>query len=308
MDLWGFGGAMRAVQSRLLASGGLIGRRAENPGMNNKKAEPPPIWADDMHNWIDYLTAGGLSPDTLRCRRYKLTRLARDLPDGPRKVTGEQIVRLFASHDWKPETRKAYRNTLSSFFQWLTRTGRRGDDPMQDVPKVRKPHAHPRPCLDRHIVAAMQQATPTERVMLRLAAECGLRRSEIARLHSDDVMADLVGKSLVIRGKGDRQRLVPCPDDLADIVAGAAGYVFPGRWDGHVEASYVSRHISNLLPDGWGPHSLRHRYATVTYAATHDLILVSQLLGHASVETTQVYVALPSERLREGMEAVRLAV
>lgn len=76
---------------------------------------------------------------------------------------------------------------------------------------------------------------------------------------------------------------------------------------GHVEESYVGKHISRLLPDGYGAHSLRHRYATTTYAATHDPYLVARLLGHASVETTQIYVAMPDERLRAGMVAVRLA-
>ncbi len=79
------------------------------------------------------------------------------------------------------------------------------------------------------------------------------------------------------------------------------------RWRGHVEKSYVSRHLTRLLPDGWGPHSLRHRYATRMYETTHDLLLVSKLLGHSSVETTQIYVAMPDSRLRVGLDAVTLA-
>ena len=66
------------------------------------------------------------------------------------------------------------------------------------------------------------------------------------------------------------------------------------------------RHISKLLPAGWGCHSLRHRYATKTYEQTHDLFLVARLLGHASVETTQIYVAMPDSRLREALDAVIL--
>lgn len=81
----------------------------------------------------------------------------------------------------------------------------------------------------------------------------------------------------------------------------------PARWRGHVEKSYVSRHLTRLLPDGWGPHSLRHRYATRMYETTHDLLLVSKLLGHSSVETTQIYVAMPDSRLRVGLDAVTLA-
>ena len=143
--------------------------------------------------------------------------------------------------------------------------------------------------------------------MLRLGAECGLRRFEIAKVHSRDVMRDLVGWSLVVVGKGDKQRIVPIGDDLALLIRSANGYLFPGRWSGHVESSYVGRHLSDLLGDGWTAHSLRHRYATTTYAVTRDLLLVSKLLGHASVETTQRYIAMPDDRLRAAVEATRLA-
>lgn len=230
------------------------------------------------------------------------------MPSGPEDVTTEQIVQTFARQQWKPETRKAYRNTISSFFRWLHKSGRRSDDPSLDVPRVKKPHAHPRPCSDRYIAAAMEMATSSERLMIRLGAECGLRRGEIARVHSDDVVADSAGRSLIVRGKGDKQRIVPLPDDLAGIIMDARGYLFPGRFSGHVEESYIGDHISRLLPDGYAAHTLRHRFATTAYAATHDLFVVAELLGHESVETTEHYVAMPDGRLREATAAVRLDV
>ena len=104
--------------------------------------------------------------------------------------------------------------------------------------------------------------------MIRLGAECGLRRGEIARVHSDDVVADSAGRSLIVRGKGDKQRIVPLPDDLAGIIMDARGYLFPGRFGGHVEESYIGDHISRLLPDGYAAHTLRHRFAT-THTPPH---------------------------------------
>lgn len=274
--------------------------------MRNKISAPVP-WRRSIEGWIDTLRAAGLSAQTIKSRRYKMAHLAALLmPSGPEDVTTEQIVQVFARQQWKPETRKAYRNTISSFFHWLHKSGRRADEPSLDVPRVKKPHAHPRPCPDQYITAAMEKATPSEKLMIRFAAECGLRRGEIARVHSDDVVADSIGRSLIVRGKGDKQRIVPMPDDLATIVMDARGYLFPGRFGGHVEESYIGDHISHLLPDGYAAHSLRHRYATATYAATHDLFLVARLLGHASVETTQVYVAMPDTRLRAGFDAVLL--
>lgn len=276
--------------------------------MRNKISAPVP-WRRSIEGWTDTLKAAGLSAQTIKSRRYKMVHLAALLmPSGPEDVTTEQIVQVFARQQWKPETRKAYRNTISSFFRWLHKSCRRSDDPSLDVPRVKKPHAHPRPCPDRYIAAAMEMATTSERLMIRLGAECGLRRGEIARVHSDDVVADSAGRSLIVRGKGDKQRIVPLPDDLACIIMDARGYLFPGRFGGHVEESYIGDHISRLLPDGYAAHTLRHRFATTAYAATHDLFVVAELLGHESVETTEHYVAMPDGRLREATAAVRLAV
>lgn len=276
--------------------------------MRNKISAPVP-WRKNIEGWTDTLKAAGLSAQTIKSRQYKMVHLAALLmPSGPKDVTTEQIVQVFARQQWKPETRKAYRNTVSSFFRWLHKSGRRSDDPSLDVPRVKKPHAHPRPCPDRYIAAAMEMATPSERLMIRLGAECGLRRGEIARVHSDDVVADSAGRSLIVRGKGDKQRIVPLPDDLAGIIMDARGYLFPGRFGGHVEESYIGDHISRLLPDGYAAHTLRHRFATTAYAATHDLFVVAELLGHESVETTEHYVAMPDGRLRAATAAVRLDV
>lgn len=275
--------------------------------MRNKISAPVP-WRKSIEGWTDTLRAAGLSAQTIKSRRYKMVHLSILLmPSGPKDVTTEQIVQAFARQQWKPETRKAYRNTISSFFRWLHKSGRRSDDPSLDVPRVKKPHAHPRPCPDRHIAAAMEKATSSEKLMIRLGAECGLRRGEIARVHSDDVVADSAGRSLIVRGKGDKQRIVPLPDDLAVVIMDARGYLFPGRFGGHVEESYIGDHISRLLPRGYAAHTLRHRFATTAYAATHDLFVVAELLGHESVETTEHYVAMPDGRLREATAAVRLA-
>lgn len=275
--------------------------------MRNKISAPVP-WRKSIEGWTDTLRAAGLSAQTIKSRRYKMVHLATLLmPSGPEDVTTEQIVQAFARQQWKPETRKAYRNTISSFFRWLHKSCRRSDDPSLDVPRVKKPHAHPRPCPDKYITAAMEKATAAEKLMIRFGAECGLRRGEIARVHSDDVVADSAGHSLIVRGKGDKQRIVPLPDDLAAIVMDANGYLFPGRFGGHVEESYIGDHISHLLPDGYAAHTLRHRFATTAYAATHDLFVVAELLGHESVETTEHYVAMPDGRLREATAAVRIA-
>lgn len=270
------------------------------------KTSAPPAWRNLMEEWRETLIAAGLSTETVKCRQYKLTHIASLLNTSPNDVTTEQIIHTCASQDWRPETRKAYRATIVSFFRWLQSSGHRADDPSAQLPSVRKPQPHPHPCPDASISRALRSARGHDAIMLRLAAECGLRRGEIARVKSDDLVRDARGWMLIVRGKGDKQRLVPLPDDLAHAIDAAHGWLLPGRWSGHVEESYVGKHLSRLLPDGYGAHSLRHRFATTVYADTSDLLVVSRLLGHASTETTERYVAMPDGRLHDAVAGVAI--
>ena len=276
--------------------------------MAKKRLQAPENWAGLIEMWLSTLKAANKSAGTIRTRENHLIRLARALQGNPLTVSGETLVSFIAAQNWKPETRKGFTNSVRGFFSWLYVSGRRGDDPARALASVKRPHPHPRPCPDYVIKAALAKATPAEKLMLRLGSEAGLRRFEIAKVSARDLMEDLTGFTLIVRGKGDVQRLVPISDGLAaDIkMQSAGGYCFPGRWTGHVEASYIGKRVTRLLGENWTCHSLRHRYATGVYAATHDILLVSTLLGHASVETTQVYVALPDARLRAAVAAVSL--
>ena len=116
--------------------------------------------------------------------------------------------------------------------------------------------------------------------MLRLAAEVGMRRSEVAVAHSRDLMEDLVERSLIVHGKGGRTRIVPIPASLGRALADLEdGYFFPGNDDGHLSPRYVGKLIRDLLPDQWTMHTLRHRFATRLYAHTRDLLGVQGMLG-----------------------------
>lgn len=97
--------------------------------MGMKRTPPPASWAEDIDDWLESLKAAGLSDETVRCRRCKMTKAARDLAKTPLEVTAEDMVHWMAAQKWKPESRKGYRNTLSSFYGWMHATGRRGDDP-----------------------------------------------------------------------------------------------------------------------------------------------------------------------------------
>lgn len=105
--------------------------------------------------------------------------------------------------------------------------------------------------------------------MIHLGAEAGLRRSEIAVVHITDLIPDLMGWSLLVHGKGGKKRIVPLNERLHQAVKVAceegAGYAFPGGVDGHLGAARVGEIITELLPAGITPHSLRHRFASTVW-------------------------------------------
>ena len=151
---------------------------------------------------------------------------------------------------------------------------------------------------------ALAQADPRAALAIRLAAQCGLRRGEIARARVEDLEQDLVGWSLRVKGKGGHVRLVPVEDGLAALIRErGAGWLFPSNHGGHLTPHHLGKIVSANLPGELTTHTLRHRCATVAYASTRDLRAVQELLGHAKPETTAIYTAVPDEAVRAAMRA-----
>ncbi|WP_245599473.1 tyrosine-type recombinase/integrase [Nakamurella lactea] len=145
----------------------------------------------------------------------------------------------------------------------------------------------------------MADAPPRVALMLRLAAEAGLRRAEVAVIQSDDLIEDLYGWSLVVHGKGDRDRVVPLPASLAaELRSHEPGFLFPGNEAGHLSPRWVGKLCTRYLPDHWTMHSLRHRFASRAYAVDRDVFTVQDLLGHVSPVTTRMYVVPPADAKR----------
>ena len=239
----------------------------------------------------------GRSPKTIELRVYQLTRFSEDHPE-LLSCSAEDIVRWLADRDWSASTRHSWRSALVVFYRWAVITGRLAASPAAILPTVRVPRRFARPTPEQVIEQAMDRAAPRVRLMIELAGRCGLRRGEIALAHSDDLVADLVGWSLIVHGKGDRDRYVPLPRDVAQRVREAGGWLFPGAIAGHLSPRRVGDLIADALPAGWTAHTLRHRFATRTYAASRDLVAVQELLGHAKPETTRLYIETPPDSLR----------
>lgn len=271
-----------------------------------QRLEPPETWKQPIADFLEFKKAGGCSELTRRTRYMQLRRFAELVAVAPEEVSLQQLTQALADAK-SQETRHNLKNCFSTFFAWLQASGTRSDNPAALLPSVRASRPHPTPCPDDYITKAFANATGDEHTMLRLASECGLRRAEIAQVQSDDVLHDVHGfYSLIVHGKGDKQRIIPLPTELAAIIESAGGYVFKGRFGSHVEASYISKHIGRLLPKGYSVHKLRHRFATTAYGQSHDMLAVSKALGHSSTEVTQRYVALPDEALRELVKAATI--
>jgi len=223
-------------------------------------------------------------------------------------------MQWFASQtQWRRETRRSYRNSVVSFFTWAHREGHLATNPAADLPSIKPDAPAPRPAPDRVWNMALLKAGPKVSLMLRLAAEAGLRRAEVAQVHTKDLREGFDGPQLLVHGKGNRERVVPITDELAELIgAGAAGHtpgerrdgwLFPGDDDGHLSARWVGRLCADAMPEGWTMHTLRHRFATRAYRGTRNLRAVQTLLGHANVGVTERYTAVDDGEVRAAMQA-----
>ena len=193
------------------------------------------------------------------------------------------------------EYQKSVLASLRLFYAWAIDEGHTIADPTRGV-KGRPVRSLPgQPCDRRKLDAALAAADPDTRLMIELGARLGLRRAEIARVHCDDVTS--CRGWLNVTGKGDKHRLVPLDDELAELIGQRSGWLFPGRFGGPMTAGNVGRRVQRA---GIKPHSLRHFAGTEAYLATRDIVLVQQVLGHASISTTQRYIGVSDDRIREG--------
>lgn len=266
----------------------------------------PPAWEAALRMFTREQRASGRSEQTIGLRNDHLSRLGRDLyPLEPFAVTFYDLVEWMAAHTWAVETRRSHRSTLRTFYAWAVEAGHVATDPAARLPKTGAGLPNPHPASETSVHFAILTATPRERTMVRLGAELGLRRVEVSRVHSRDLVEDGDAWSLLVHGKGARDRLLPLPHELATELRDLApGWAFPSPQGGHLSAQHVGKLVSRLLPEGITMHALRHRFATRAHALERDVFAVQQLLGHASPETTRRYVAISNEQLRSTVQTL----
>ena len=149
-----------------------------------------------------------------------------------------------------------------------------------------------------------------DQAVLTLLYGCGLRISEALGLQRGQ--APVAGQSLRVRGKGGRERIVPVLSAVADAVdayIAACPYfleqgepLFRGAKGGPLRPAIVQKSVRRLrsalgLDENTTPHALRHSFATHLLGKGGDLRTIQELLGHASLSTTQTYTHIDAERL-----------
>ena len=286
--------------------------------------------------WLEHLSVErGAALNTLTSYRRDLVRYERFLAGrGIEDPTGvvEADVRAFVTHlregddDHAPHSATSTARALVAvrgLHRFMVLEGATLADPAADVRPPSAPQRLPKAIstddVERLLEASSVGGTPAalrDRALLETLYGCGARISEATGLDVDDV--DLDAGSAHLRGKGDKERLVPLGSYARAAVraylvrarpgfaAGGAGTpaLFLNSRGGRLsrqsawsvlrvaaERAHLGGHVS--------PHTLRHSFATHLLDGGADVRVVQELLGHASVTTTQIYTLVTAERLRE---------
>jgi integrase/recombinase XerC/integrase/recombinase XerD len=210
---------------------------------------------------------------------------------------------------------------VRGLFGYLVRTEQIGQNPADLVSSPKRDQKLPRLLGAEQVRALLERIparTPLElrdRAMLELTYSCGLRCGELVGL---DVGAlDFEAEQLRVMGKGAKERLVPVGEPAqramrrylergrhALVADRAEQALFLSKTGRRLSSSDVTRRLGlwvgeASLAGGVSPHSLRHSFATHLLEGGADLRTIQELLGHASISTTQVYTRVDAARLRD---------
>jgi integrase/recombinase XerD len=149
--------------------------------------------------------------------------------------------------------------------------------------------------------------------MLELLYASGLRVSELVTLpvHALERRGGEHYAFLTVRGKGNKERMVPLHDAAVDAIMaymasreGDSKFLFPSRGkEGHITRQRFGQLLKNLAlkagldPEKISPHTLRHSFASHLLSGGADLRVIQELLGHADISTTQIYTHVEQDRL-----------
>jgi len=288
--------------------------------------------ARDVDSYLRHVSIErGLSANTVAAYRRDLEGYAAwleanqvtEAPDVAQAHIIEFLRELGARED-APLTASSLARVLSSirgFHRFLVEEGRVHVDVARDVKPPKLPATLPKALTIEQVEALLAAAagdTPQrlrDRALLELLYATGARVSEAVALNVDDIVDTDVVR---LRGKGDKERIVPVGSFARDAIdaylvrarplLSARGRATPALFLG-LRGQRVSRQNAWLILQGTAeraglaahvsPHTLRHSFATHLLQGGADVRVVQELLGHASVATTQIYTHLTADTLRD---------
>ncbi len=291
--------------------------------------------ADDLRHaasrWFTTLSvAGNASDHTVsayeRDLRQFLEWMKADLGHAPcladlEALTAKRVRAFLANRRRQGASSRSLARTLSAlrtFFRWLEREEVMRNRVLQQVASPKVPHGIPKPLtvekaseVTEAAEGASEWIVARDAAVLLLLYGCGLRISEalgITRRH-----APVVGVEVMrITGKGEKERLVPVLPVIQEAVAryialcpfplAADEALFRGAKGRPLSPRIIQLAMQRMrevlgLPETATPHALRHSFATHLLSAGADLRQIQELLGHASLSTTQVYTEVDRDRL-----------
>ena len=285
-----------------------------------------------IDDYLAYLTVErGLSPATIRAYRGDLRDFAAARGSGREWAAGPEAARRYLAARTRrgrprdrglaPTSLRRRAASIRGFYRFAFGEGVIGVDVAAHLDLPRQPRLLPE-TLTVAQVEALLEAAPDQRgrALLELLYAAGLRVSEALGLDREDLSTD--GGFVRVIGKGDKERLVPVGEIALDWLARwmneerpgllAILHVEParggplflgdrGRRLARQQAFALVRAAARRagLPESVSPHTLRHSFATHLLEGGADLRIVQELLGHASISTTQLYTHVTGERVRE---------
>jgi integrase/recombinase XerC len=292
----------------------------------------------ELARWLAHLGAERrMSPKTLEAYRRDVSQFLAFLAEhlgGPAtlkqvaKLTPSDVRAFMAARRADGIASRSLMRSLAgmrSFARFLEREGKgrvgaltavRAPKIGKSLPKPLSPAAATR-LADADLRAGEERAPwvlARDAAVLALLYGSGLRISEALALRRREMPAPGQGDAITVTGKGNKQRMVPvlpqvlqavadyvalCPYDLSP-----EGPLFVGAKGGPLSPRIVQLAMARLrgalsLPESATPHALRHSFATHLLSRGGDLRAIQELLGHASLSTTQIYTAVDTERLLE---------
>ena len=299
------------------------------------KDEPSPAWQDALSRFDRQLAARGMAEKTRRAYGNDVGQLAGWASAAgvvPEDVDYRLLRRYAAAlagggdaagRALSPPTIARKFASIRAFYRQMVERGELEQNPADLVSHARRRAPLPKALRTdelEQLLERMPARTPLEgrdRALLELTYSCGLRCEEVVNVDVDDL--DFDAEELRVLGKGSKTRIVPVGEPAQraierylsrdrPVLAQASGdpadpALFLSKRGRRLSPSDVRRRLRTWLRHAGlsgdaSPHALRHSFATHLLEGGADLRAIQELLGHASVSTTQIYTRVESARLR----------